>query len=249
MSRRPWMLLLACALLALPPLQAQEPPALATVFTVHTQLGQAQAYEAALQELWKAFRKAGLKRPISVMSGISDPGDYTFVVGFSKWADLDEQGLKEQAAFASVPSVGNSLTSVATSSDWSIWRSRPDLSYVPTSPRLPEAEQLFTRVAFVRPHFAKAQAYEAVLQEAVALRRKHGLGDAVGAWQLWGGADGPAFALVTTAKDEADFHTQNAAALAKMGAEWQAYLAKAGPMLRDVSYITGRSRPDLAFAP
>ena len=83
------LFLLACVLLAPPALLAQEPPPLATVFTVHTQLGRADAYEAAVKELWKAFKKAGVDRPISAMTGISDPGDYTFVAGFSSWGELD----------------------------------------------------------------------------------------------------------------------------------------------------------------
>ncbi|HVS13229.1 MAG TPA: hypothetical protein VMV46_04860 [Thermoanaerobaculia bacterium] len=240
---------LIAILLAPPALPAQEPPPLAAVYTVHTHLGHAAEYEAGLAGLWKAFAKAGVDKPVFVSSSLSEPGDYTFVIGHSSWADLDAWDQKTGAAMASAADAMASLQKMTRSDDWSLWRSRPNLSYVPENPRVTEAEEGFTRVVFLRPHPEHAGAFEELMKEVVALRKKHALTDAAYAWQLWAGADGPAFAVLIPAKDEADFYTHQAQAMAKMGADWQALSAKAGSMLREISYGANRPRPDLAFTP
>jgi hypothetical protein len=68
-------------------------------------------------------------------------------------------------------------------------------------------------------------------------------------YQLAMGSDGPAYAIILGAKDAADFYTQNAKETAAMGADWQAYLDKAGPYLRRVEYVMSQARPDLLFTP
>ena len=143
----------------------------------------------------------------------------------------------------------DSLQKTISHNDWEMWAARPDLSYVPAKPRLSPEEQMFTRIVFLRPHPQHALAFEEVMKEAAALRKKHGIGDASMAWQLAAGADGPAYALLISGKNEADFYAHSEATLEKMGADWQALSAKGGPMLRELSYSSTVLRPDLAYSP
>ena len=117
-----------------------------------------------------------------------------------------------------------------------------------TSPRLAIQEQGFTRLALLYPHPAHAQAFEAVLEERAALRKKHGA-DGVDVVQLVIGRDGPAYAVLIGAKDEVDYLTQAAKEQQKMGAEWKASIDKSGPMLRRVEFVTGLARPELYYQP
>jgi len=111
------------------------------------------------------------------------------------------------------------------------------------------AEQGFTRMVLNYPYPAQAQAYEAVLKERAALRKKFGLGDSVNVAQLVIGADGPAYAVLVSAKDELDFYTQFAKDTQKMGAEWTKSLDQSAPLLRRIEFVTFVARPALMYQP
>lgn len=248
MWRRALLCLGLVGLLLGPAAIAQETQ-LVSVLTVHVQPGHQQAYEAGLKDLWKAFKKAGADRPIFVSSGLNDLGTYNFAVLFSSWGDFDAWNEKIQSAYAAAPDVMQSLQQTSSHFDFQMWTALPDQSYTPATPRLQDSEIGYTRVAFLYPHPAKAQAVQEAMKEAVAMRKKHGLPDATRAYALAMGADGPAIAVLIDAKDEADFAMQNAKAQEKLGAEWDAYVAKVGPMLRNVEFRASAPRPDLAYQP
>jgi hypothetical protein len=130
-----------------------------------------------------------------------------------------------------------------------MWITREDLWYRPAKPRLQDAEIGFARVALLYPHPDRAAAFEEVLKEAAALRKKHGLGSGTEVYELAMGSEGPAYAIIVNGKDPADFYAQTAKETAAMGAEWQAYLEKAGPHLRRVEFDSYVERRDLYFTP
>ena len=85
--------------------------------------------------------------------------------------------------------------------------------------------------------------------EVNALRKRQGIRDGNAVFQLAVGAGAPALAILIGAKDEVDFHVQNAKNREKMGDAWQTYLRKTGPMLRDIEFQSSNARPDLAYQP
>jgi hypothetical protein len=240
--------ILLVALLAAAPVLGQEPGMLRVV-TIHVQLGHQRHFESLVPKVWEALKKAGGKTQSFVSAGVSDPGAYTFVTPFTSFADLDAQERAFQQAFSSVPEVTAEVFGITTSVDDEIWLDRPDLGYQPASQRVPPDSQTFIRMALLYAQPSQTPALEAVLKDIAALRKKHGIGDAVGVAQLVIGADGPAYAVLVGAKDEADFYTQFAKDVQKMGAEWQATLEKAGPMLRRVEYVSSSTRPALDYRP
>lgn len=243
----------ACLALVLVPLApaalAQDPPAMVRVLQVRTQLGHQPQYESTIPKLWDAFKKAGFSTPISVSAGVSEPGLYTFVAPLSKLADLDTQNEQANKAYAAATAVLAELQEMTVSQENSLWALRPDLGYVPATPRVSPEEAAFTRLVFAYPHPARVLEFEGFLKESAALRKKHGLDDAVNVGQLMFGGDGPAFALLINAKSEADFVASNDKAVQKMGAEWQALLAKGGPTLRRVEIRSSAARPALGYQP
>jgi hypothetical protein len=239
---------LCVALLAAATAVAQERP-MVRVITTHVQLGHQRHLESLIPKLWEAFKKAGATMPVFTSAGVSDPSAYTFVVPMTSFADLAAQEQAFGKAFASIPEVTAEILGITTSIDDEIWASRADLGYVPDKPRLQMTEQGFARIALLYVQPAQTDAFEAVLKERSALRRKHGITDGYDVAQLIIGADGPAYAIIIGAKDEVDFYTQNAKNTEKMGAEWQASLEKSGPMVRRVEFATSVARRALDYQP
>ncbi len=249
MYKKPLVWLTLAALAMTPMALAQEPPAAVSVLTVHTKLGQQPQYETSLKDIWAAFKKAGLTKPIFVGSGVSEPGVYTFAVPLANLSDMDSVNATIGQAYASIPSVMQKINTSVNSWDQEVWLARADLSYTPATPRVPDPEQGFTRIVFLYPYPDQVQAFEGVMKEANALRKKYNLGDATAAYSLSIGSDGPAFAVLIGAKDEADFFVENAKALAKMAADWQPLMQKSGPMLRKIAYASEAARNDLGYTP
>jgi hypothetical protein len=241
----------ACLLVALlsgPAAIAQE-GGFVRVITTHIQLGHQQHLESLIPKLWDAFKKAGVKSPSFVSAGVSDPSAYTFVMPMATLGELAAQEEAIGKAFGSVPDLTGEIFGITTSVDDEIWAARPDLSYVPASPRLQMTEQGFGRIALLYAVPGQTQALEAALKERNALRKKYGITDGMDAAQLIIGRDGPVYALIIGAKDEVDFYTSNAKNTQKMGAEWQASLEKSGPMVRRVEFVTSAARPALSYQP
>ena len=249
MPKRVLAALCVLASMTLTGARAQEQPSMVRVVTDHVQLGHQQHYESLIPKLWQAFRKAGSTAPVFVSAGVSDPATYIFVAPIASFADIDAQEKIVGRALAAVPELVAELSGIVTSTDQEVWLDRSDLAYVPAAPRLEEAEQGFLRIALLYPYPSQTQAFETVLEERAALRKKHGITEAVGVAQMLIGPDGPAYATLVGAKDEVDFYAQNAKDTQKMGAEWQASLAKGGPMLRRVEFVTTSARPALTYQP
>lgn len=219
------------------------------VIAAHVQFGHQQHYESVIPRMWEAFEEAGVTGPIFVSSGVSEPDVYTFVVPVASFAQLDANQAATSKAFASAGDVVAEIQGMTTGVDQSIWAMRPDLGYAPETPRVAETEAGFTHATFLYPHPGKALAFEGIIKEASELRKKHGITDAVAVGQLVIGDGGPAYAVIIDAKDQADYYAHAAKVAEKMGEDWQALIAKAGPMLKGLENQSWTPRPDLAYQP
>jgi hypothetical protein len=239
-----------CAVSVLAPVaSAQDAPSFVSVLSVHAKLGSQATYEAGLAELWKAFKTAGVSAPIFASTSVEEPGTYIFVLPVASWAEFGAQSEKVQRAYASIPAAMQKVDATVASWDQEMWVARPDLSYRPAKPRLPDSEMGFSRIAFLYAQPSQGAALEDALKKATAMRKKHDLGTFTEVYQLAMGSDGPAFAIVLGGKDQVDFYTQNAKEVATMGAEFQAYLQSTGALLRRVEFASSLLRPDLSFTP
>ena len=224
-----------------------EAPALFGVLTVHVKPGQQQDFDADLMNLWTAFKKAGLDRQIDVGNELGGP--YTFVVGYSSWSDFGAVNETVNSAYESAPDVLLALQKAQTHSDLEVWAARPDLSYVPDSPRVADSDQTYSRIVLLYPHPEHSLDLEGAMKEVNAVRKEEGIRDGRAVFELAVGAGQPAFAILIGAKDEVDSLVQGAENRDKMGDAWQTYLRKTGPMLRDIEFRSSNARPDLAYPP
>ena len=110
-----------------------------------TQLGHTADYEGAVKEMFAAASKGGFGAPIMGSSSMSDPGVYTFIVPISSWGDLDGLYASWNKITADNAGVFAKANEITTSTETSVWMARPDLSYVPGSPRLTAEEAAFGR--------------------------------------------------------------------------------------------------------
>ncbi len=241
-------LLATFALLAAPALVAQEPQ-MYHVNVTRTQLGGAPDYEANLTKMFAAAAKAGFSAPIMMSVSVTNPGEYTGVVPFSSWGDLDKLYATWNKTIGENPGVLGKMSDISTSEETSIWTSRPDLSYVPAKARLTQEEEMFSRMAWVYPHPGHALAIEDMIKEFVAINKKHGIDTPFQVFQQIVGSDGPVFGVATRGKDAADFHAHAAKNQAKTAADVQPLLAKMGPMMRKVEYTESTARPDISLQP
>ena len=242
------VLVLSVVVLASMPAAAQD-GGFVRVVTTHIQLGHQKHLESLLPKLWDAFKKAGVQSPSFVSRGVSDPSAFTFVMPLATLADLGAQEEQLGKAFGADPALTGEVFGMTTSIDDEIWAARPDLGYTPAKPRVPMMELTFVRIALLYAMPGQIPALEAELRARSEIRKKHDIPSAVTVVQLLVGRDGPVYGILMSGKDEADFYAQNAKDVAKMGAEWQASLDKAGPMLRRVEFQTFVERPELNYMP
>lgn len=228
------------------PLMAQEAPSMVRVVTVHTHLGHGQDFEAGMKKMSMLASKHGNRDLAFVGMSTSSPGSYDLVFPMANWNDIAEQEKRGNAMFTEMgEEMAATMMKTAKSVDSAVYVWRGDLSYQPEKPRVADSKAGFTRSVTLRPHLAQGQAFEEVIKKASALRKKHGLMDAVGVWQQVLGADGPAFVVLIDAENEADFYAHQAKAMEKMGSDWQQLMQESSAMLRDIEYGSSVPRPDL----
>jgi hypothetical protein len=96
-----------------------------------------------------------------------------------------------EAAYATIPAAMQKIQATITSTRQEMWITREDPWYRPAKPRLQDSEFGFTRVTRVYPQPGHEAALDEAIKEAVALRKKHGLGSGTEVYQLAMGNEGP----------------------------------------------------------
>lgn len=241
---------LALAISAAPVAMAEEAPApqYLNIFTAHTKLGHAAEYEAAVETLWAAMKKAGADFPVFASQSMSTPGDYNFVTLLGSMADMDKQGEVFNQVFAQSADALAGLGQASNGNASVIIALRPDLSYQPEEPRLTNEEAPFAYLTILYARPGQQQDLEAVMKAFADLSRSKGIRDGYGVSQNVTG-EGPVYAIRTLARSQADYFTQAEKNDAKLGDEAVALRTKAGPMISRIEFSSGISRPDLSYQP
>ncbi|REJ85075.1 MAG: hypothetical protein DWQ36_14425 [Acidobacteria bacterium] len=239
------LLTVAALVLTAPMALAQEQPPMVRVVTVHTHLGHGPAFEAGMKKIAAAAAKMEKQHLGFVGMLTSQPGSYDLVFPMTGYADIAEQEATTQKLFAELGAQTAEMTAAVKGIDSAIYGWRGDLSFQPEDPRVSQDQAAFTRIVTLRPHLQHQMAFEAVLKKTMETRKKHGINDSIGVWQQMIGPDGPAYVLLVDATSEADFYTNQAKAMEKMGADWAKLMDEVGPFLRGVEYATSVPRMDL----
>ena len=125
---------------------------------------------------------------------------------------------------------------------------RPDLSYIPETRRIPSAEVRFVRDIDVYLKAGTQAEAIAIFKQMTALFRRHNMQSPVFV-TLGVMGSGPNLRFSTGARDAADFYTENERVLEQMGDEYQALAGQMIPLTRQVEYVHRTLRRDLGYIP
>jgi hypothetical protein len=126
---------------------------------------------------------------------------------------------------------------------------RPDLSYVPKTPRLTPAETRFMHFDFHYLNFGTEAVAESTAKEYAALHKKVGCDTGFTVYEVVGGTELPILILATPAKDIADFYVNRQRVLAQLGPDVAGIAAKRDSVIRRIEQIDSTVLPQLSYQP
>lgn len=131
-----------------------------------------------------------------------------------------------------------------------VYRSLPELSYVPKKARLKPEETKFLYWGFGYVERGKEQEFENVFKEWVDLYKDKNISMEFSTFALEMGAEMPLYFWNVSGKSAAEFFTEDEKASKKIGEEKIKEMGeKTQACLRKSEYKTGKPRPDLSVIP
>ena len=231
--------------------EADEPQ----MFFVHQEIvkpSMIAEYEAAAVDWMELLKGSEVAKGKIEFNAFSGPQvGYVYVVPIDDFADFGEFGNSFETV---AQSLGEAWREAGARSDAAVaqyesgfYIHRPDLSYEPANPRLAEGEAPFVHWDFWYAIPGKTEDLEGVAKEFVELYTSKGLDTGWNVYQAITGGDLPLYVVAVGARDEADFHANEARLNELVGAEAEALGMKALKFARRVEPMVGWSRPELSF--
>jgi hypothetical protein len=126
---------------------------------------------------------------------------------------------------------------------------RPDLSYIPKTPRLKPEEVKFIRYEFYYVSPGTESKVEAISKEWAALFERHNVSDGFTLYQVLMGDDLPLVVVTVEGTSPADLETQNAKILETLGKEGTDLMQRTLALTRRFETKVGQIRLDLSNPP
>jgi len=126
---------------------------------------------------------------------------------------------------------------------------RLDLSYNPERPRIKPEEMNFVWWNYYYIKSGKEEEGEAIAREWQALYGSNKITDSFNVYQYMIGSDIPAMVAAGGAKSAADFYSNEAKNLKKMGEEYQALAKRTMDLCRKFEHRTGTILRELSYTP
>ena len=209
----------------------------------HVTPGKEAQFEEARKEAISFFTEHDF--PYNQLAFRSDTNTYRFLATLDNWEDMNttEQWF-QQAGF---PPSGGKLNDANNQVSMSIWRPRPNLTYIPDNPRIPQGEAGFVReVRFsLRPGTAPEAAD--VLEEMVAVNKRHNIRSVRIVWFQFSGSEGPVVSVFLLARDVVDSHTQGAKDTEMMGDEIRTLRQRLSGLATSREFVEWTIRQDLRY--
>ena len=119
--------------LGIPPQGQLVPPTFMHMIRLRVRSGGNEEFAALVKnDLVPGLKKEGVKLLLARRTVLGGVGDYFFVEGMEKWAELDNpQSLSKAMGPEAYKKMEDKLNSVVTLREDTIWRYQPDLSYYP----------------------------------------------------------------------------------------------------------------------
>ncbi len=184
----------------------------------------------------------------------TDDGFYYFTTPIENYAGIDKIFKMEDDWWANLgEKVKEMMKSFAGTYEYyrfGVYRSRPELSYLPKKPRLKPEDVKFLYWGFAYVEVGQEQALENVLKEWVALYQSKNMAMEWSTAVVEMGAEMPLYFWNMSGKSAGEFFTEDEKAAKKFDEEKVKELGnKFNACLRKYEYKTGKPRPDLSVMP
>jgi hypothetical protein len=221
----------------------QDQPQYILMQDVHLNPGKAIEFEQV-----RADRNAGMAEA-NVTFGrtvyAQDGNVFALTIPLSNMAALDEMRAQENAMSAGNPALARE---VIHHIDTSIQQRRPELSYTPNTPRVPEAEIGFYRGFVFYLKFGRANDAADIMQQIRALYEENGVENGFTVFSKITGS-GPDFSVFFAARDAVDFYTENPRILENIGASLIPLVAQLNALSHRTDNFNSTRREDLDYQP
>jgi hypothetical protein len=210
-------------------------------------------YEATTRELLNAFTEKNADPKIFGMNLFTTTDmHYIYVVPMSNWGALDtfqaSWGTIAKAVgkdrWRDIMNRGNAAMS--SYNEFMVVR-RPDLSYMPATPRLEAGEVKFIHWIFYYIDAAHTDESEQIAKEYAALFKAKNVSDPFTVYQVLSGNDLPLLVVAVPAKSAADYYANDEKVQAALGSDIRPLAARALAITRKYEVKDGTARPELSY--
>jgi hypothetical protein len=261
MTRSRVMIGACCAMLALAasPLakgeEAPPEPRLWAVYTEYVKPSMVAEYEAVCREMIAAMKAAKVESRLTYFTVLQGESfSYVAVTPMESFADMDrirrewmQMGEKVgKAAWAELIRRGSETVD---HSSMQVFVERPEISYLPDTPRLEPEEAAFAEYGFHYLVPGMEQEAATIAGEYADLYRKNGLAESFTVLQAVTGEDLPLLVVTTYGKDEADWIAAGTKVNEALGEEGLMLQQRAMRVIRTYESKKRRLREELSYRP
>ncbi len=251
--------LLALALVLSPVLaHAQNPPAAPPkpqLYVVHEEIAKPSMlaqYESTTQEFFKTLSQAKVDPAVfSIRTYVTPDFHYLFVAPIEGFGGMDKimsvfMTLGASERFQDLMKRGGATME---SVNERVVMLRPDLSYMPESPRLKMEEHKYFRFEFYYLMPGTEMEAERIARDYAALFKKKNIPESYSIFMALNGDDLPLLVASIPAKSEADLVAADERTNAALGDDIKPVQARALGITRKFEIREARVRPDLVYPP
>jgi hypothetical protein len=211
------------------------------------------AYEAASKDFLGALWEKKVTSPaFNWMAAMTTDFHYIYIMRIENFAALDRNMAEWEKAkqtvgaerWASIERRGNEPLS-SYSEVVSMYR--PDLSYIPATPRLKPEENRYVRLQFFYLIPGKEKDAEAIAKDYISLFKQKNMGDGFRIYMSILGEDLPLLVASIHAKSAADYAAMDERTNTVLGADLRALQARAMSISRRFEQREAMIRPDLSY--
>lgn len=245
-----------CVLFLALSVSAQTPPPKSEFFLIHEEIARPSMlmqYDSVTREFLKALTDKNADPKTFGMSLFVTPDfHYLYVIPISNWAAIDtmQQGwmsLSQSVGKERWQDLMNRGNAAMSSYNEYVVKKRPDLSYVPATPRLKPEERRFSHWMFYYLDTAHLNETEQVAKDYAALFKSKNVGDPFTVYEALSGNDLPLWIVSVPARSAADFYANDERVNAMLGADVRPLQARAMANTRKFEIRNGVYHPEMSY--
>jgi hypothetical protein len=240
-------------LLAVFPAMAQETEPERIVVEVQQVVPEhAAAYEAALKEFLPLLAKHGYTSYWYAF--VTENMEYMFASPVKDFAGIQEQWdgwaeFAQKVGMDALQPLIDKFTGTYESTDNSVWRYRPDLSYASDPPKFDADKGMFRSWSFVYVKPGMEKEFEATFSKFCDYAKEKAIEWAWDTWVAEFGTDMPVYVYGEVGPSQGEFWTEAEKLEKAMGSDTMKIWTDMLPTVRRVEFVRGTYRPDLSYLP